>query len=449
MKRNITEYLLTFLVTILLPGAVIIIIYGLSNRGTSPVEPQATLSQYHVPSVDHSGFPILQENYEDPRDVTLACLSCHNKRDEEIMATAHWRWERETNIPGRGEVTIGKKNLLNNFCTGAAGNNGSCMRCHIGYGWEDKSFDFGDPKNIDCLVCHDQTGTYLKKKGAAGMPSTKENATPDYPVPDYPYVAQNVGLPKRNNCGICHFYGGGGNNVKHGDLEEVLLDCKREVDIHMTTEGKDMQCIDCHLTENHNIKGRAYSVSASNTNRIYCVQCHTDEPHGDRLLDSHFNKVTCQACHIPTYAKGNATKLYWDWSSAARLDEEGYPIMENDADGNHNYLSIKGSFVWDDHVKPEYQWFNGTADHYLKGDTIHEIPVKINELFGEYSDTAAKIWPVKVHRGKQIYDTENKTLIYLKLWSKNKGEGAFWQDFNWDTAALLGMEYNGLPFLGS
>ena len=34
----------------------------------------------------------------------------------------------------------------------------------------DDTFDFDDPNNIDCLVCHDQTGTYAKAKPAAGMP---------------------------------------------------------------------------------------------------------------------------------------------------------------------------------------------------------------------------------------------------------------------------------------
>jgi len=78
----------------------------------------------------------------NPKDVTAACLTCHNKRDDELMQSTHWRWERDAYIPGRGNVKIGKINLLNNFCTGAPGNNGSCMRCHIGYGWGDKTFDF-------------------------------------------------------------------------------------------------------------------------------------------------------------------------------------------------------------------------------------------------------------------------------------------------------------------
>ncbi len=446
--KKLRYILISILVTLILPGLVLLGVLKISNLEHKALPVDVILKSEHVKPVDHSQFDVLQKEFESPFEVTETCLGCHNGRDDQIMETAHWKWERETEIPGRGTVTIGKKNLINNFCTGARGNNGSCMRCHIGYGWKDKSFDFSDNKNIDCLVCHDNTGTYFKQKGKAGMPATEETADQYFSVPDYNYVSQNVGLPNKNNCGVCHFYGGGGNNVKHGDLEEALLSCSKDVDVHMAMEGKDMACIDCHITENHLIKGKLYSVSSMNKDRITCEQCHTSAPHQDLVIDRHNEKVACQTCHIPVYAKANATKLWWDWSSAGELDDMGLPISENDADGNHNYLSIKGNFVWDDHVKPEYYWFNGTADHYLQDDTISEIPVKINTLFGEYRDSASKIYPVKVHRGKQIYDVNNKTLISLKLWAKEQGEGAYWQDFDWDTAAILGMQYNERPYSG-
>ncbi len=441
--------MISLLVVLILPGYVVYIIfnfYGSRIATRLPVETE--FSADHISSTDHSEFEVLQGDFGTPNEVTEACLSCHTKRDEEIMATAHWTWERETAIPGRGAITIGKKNLLNNFCTGATGNNSSCMRCHIGYGWKDKSFDFEDPKNIDCLVCHDQTDTYFKKKGEAGYPATAENATAVYPAPDYNYVSQNVGLPRKENCGICHFYGGGGNNVKHGDLEEALLDCSFEVDVHMSSDSLDMSCIDCHKTEKHLISGKSYSVSSANVNRVTCEQCHSGSPHQDRILDEHYLRVACQTCHIPAYAKVNSTKVWWDWSSGGKLDDEGKPYYEPDADGNHNYLSAKGNFVWDDNIEPEYYWFNGTADHYLNSDTISEIPVKINTLFGNYQDSTAKIWPVKVHRGRQMYDTINNTIVHLKLAGKRKGEGAFWMDFDWDTAAYLGMKYNERPYSG-
>lgn len=447
MKGKLKERLGTLAIVVLLPVLTAVVIFQIKQTGSHPVKPTAVLQAEKQSSADHSHYEILQKDFQSPREVTAACISCHTKRDDEIMKTSHWRWEITEEIPGRGEVTIGKKNLINNFCTGASGNNGSCMRCHIGYGWEDKSFDFEDPNNIDCLVCHDQTGTYLKQSGKAGMPATKETATAGFPVPDYNQVAANVGLPKRTNCGVCHFNGGGGNNVKHGDLEEAMAGCSREVDVHMGVDGKNMQCVDCHITENHNIKGKLYSVSSANTNRVSCDQCHTSQPHQNRIIDHHTEKVACQTCHIPVYAKANATKLWWDWSSAGKL-KDGKPYDEKDYDGNHNYLSIKGNFVWDDHVKPEYYWFNGTADHYINGDTISEIPVKINTLFGDYNDENSKIWPVKVHRGKQVYDTETKELINLKLHADKVGEGAYWKDFNYDTAAVLGMAYNDRYYSG-
>jgi octaheme c-type cytochrome (tetrathionate reductase family) len=449
MGGKAKKSIITLVFTVILPLSVLWLTFSIAGYRGKTEEVKIKFKSEHTPSVDHREFKILQQDFDDPRKVTEACLSCHNGRDEEIMATAHWNWERETTLPGReGTYKIGKKNLINNFCTGVIGNNGSCMRCHIGYGWEDDSFDFGDSKNIDCLVCHDNTETYFKQKGRFGWPATEETANAQYQVPDYPYVAQNIGLPKKNNCGICHFYGGGGNNVKHGDLEQAIVGCSRKVDVHMTAEGADMSCIDCHLTEKHNIKGKLYSVSADNANRISCEQCHTSSPHNDQLLDQHNAKVACQTCHIPKYAKANATKLWWDYSTAGRLDDEGYAISENDADGNHNYLSIKGSFVWDKNVQPEYTFFNGTADHYLFEDTIKEIPVKIIDLKGNYTDSASKIIPVKVHRGRQPYDVNNKTLISLKLWAAQKGEGAFWKDFDFQKASEIGMELAGRPYSG-
>lgn len=399
-------------------------------------------------SVDHSQFEILKQNFDSAQMVTAACLSCHTERDKEIMATSHWLWQREEEIDGKGKVPLGKRNILNNFCIGTMGSEKTCTRCHIGYGWEDKSFDFNEPTNIDCLVCHDKTGTYVKGKGMAGLPD---------PSVDLNLVSQNVGSPGRENCGVCHFWGGGGNNVKHGDMDVAMLDCSREVDVHMTTEGEDMSCVDCHVTEKHQMSGKVYALSSENKDRATCQHCHTDRPHNDNMLNDHNARVACQTCHIPVYAKANATKMIWDWSTAGRLDDHGNPMHENDADGNHNYLSIKGNFVYDDHVIPEYFWFNGIADHQLIEDKIDTIPIQMNSLSGSYRDKGenmiskepSKIWPVKVHRGKQIYDTVNMTLIQPKLWAPNKGEGAYWKDFDWDEASRIGMEYVGLPYSGA
>ena len=134
----------------------------------------------------------------------------------------------------------------------------------------------------------------------------------------------------------------------------------------MASDGEDMQCVDCHTAENHRMLGKLYSVSSMNRDRSSCIQCHTNAPHNEQVLNEHTVKVSCQACHIPEYAKVNSTKLYWDWSASGKL-LDGKPFALKDSLGNETYLSIKGSFVWGRNVKPEYIWFNGTAGRSVSG----------------------------------------------------------------------------------
>jgi octaheme c-type cytochrome (tetrathionate reductase family) len=393
-----------------------------------------------VSSIDHTKLEILQQKFATPQEVTAACNTCHTERHKEIMNSSHWNWERISYIEGRGIASVGKKNALNNFCIGSGGNEQSCAKCHIGFGMSNNHYDFTNKLNVDCMVCHDNSDEYLKGSSMAGYPDRSVNLTK---------VAQSVGKPTKINCGSCHFYSGGGNNVKHGDLEEALLACERDIDVHMAANGMDLSCVDCHTAENHKMLGKLYSVSSTNNNRSTCVQCHTAQPHFNDLLNKHFAKVSCQACHIPEYAKVNATKMAWKWSEAGQL-KEGEAYEQTDSLGNIEYMSIKGSFVWKKNVKPDYQWFNGTADHYLLGDTItpSDEPIKMNTLFGNHADGKSKIIPVKIHYGDQIYDPKTKLLIQPKLYAEHKGDSAYWKDFDWDNASKAGMDRIGLPYSG-
>lgn len=161
----------------------------------------------------------------------------------------------------------------------------------------------------------------------------------------------------------------------------------------MASNGMNMECVDCHRAPNHQMLGRLYSVSSENTRRATCEQCHSNTPHLDNILNRHGAKVSCQACHIPQYAKVNKTKMTWKWSDAGKL-RNGQPYEENDDENYHTYLSTKGTFTWQRNVIPEYIWFNGTADHYFFGDTIREVPVKINILNGTPTDKQSKIIPL-------------------------------------------------------
>jgi len=440
-KVNKMKKFLAFLIVISVITAIILgSLYSLDYEPTTLMKLKDKYSKKHKPKVDHKRFEVLQAKFENAREVTKACESCHNLTAGEVMQSNHWSWEREEYIQGRGIVYIGKKNAINNFCIGSQGNEQSCAKCHIGLGFDDEGKMYTDSTNIDCLVCHDNSETYAKASGAAGAPV--ENL-------DLNLIAQSVGKPKRSNCGVCHFYGGGGNNVKHGHLESAMNEPSKEIDIHMASEGMNLQCIDCHLTENHKISGKLYSFASTCTNRNTCDQCHTNAPHEKDLINSHTLKVSCEACHIPTYAKENSTKLYWDWSTAGKL-KDGKPYNEEDSLGNDTYLSIKGSFVWGKNLKPAYVWFNGTANHYLLGDTIEDATKQLvlNQLNGSYKDRESKIVPVKIHIAKQPYDPVTKVLIQPKLYAEKEGEGAFWKDFNWQTASEIGMKDVGLPFSG-
>lgn len=398
---------------------------------------------------DHSQFAILQQEFATPHELTAACLSCHNRTSQEVMQSSHWNWSRDYVLPGGDTIPLGKKNIINNFCIGIGSNEPRCTSCHTGYGWDDNNFNFAQELNIDCVVCHDQTGTYEKFPAGAGYPVDKvrtfEGKT--YTPPDYSHIAQNVGKPSKKNCGVCHFTGGGGNNVKHGDMGVELTNMAYTKDVHMSAEGANMKCIDCHTTTSHNIPGNLYSIASVNEDRVTCEQCHTAKPHHDQLLNRHTHRVACQTCHIPTYAKKHSTKMYWDWSVAGQFDDKGKMIVTHDSTGNVIYHSKKGAFQWAKNVVPEYAWFNGRASHYLLGEAADtSSPVKLNTLLGDYHDKDAMIIPVKVHRGKQIYDPVNNTMIVPHLYGDDST--SYWKNFDWNRAAETGMKHIGLPYSG-
>jgi len=424
----------------------VIIISNLSIDDTANIEREKLqklkieLTKKRTPRVDHSQFEILKKKFKTPQEVTEACLSCHNLTADDIMQSNHWHWEREEYVQGIGVVYLGKANAINNYCIGAAGNEGACAKCHIGYGMDSEGKVFVDKKNIDCMVCHDQTETYIKAQNMAGAPA---------PNVDFSFVAQNVGRPNRTNCGVCHFYGGGGDGVKHGDLDASMFSPTRDIDIHMAIDGPNLVCVDCHKTHRHNIAGKLYSLSSMNRNRVFSEDCHSSMPHKDDMINEHTLKVSCQTCHIPIYAKKQPTKMYWDWSKAGKL-KNGKPYKEIDSLGKENYLSTKGFFVWKIRQIPDYIWFNGTASHYIAGQKIEnsEQTLILNQLYGSYDDPDSKIIPLKIHRGKIPYDPINKILIKPKLFAEKEGLGAFWKDFDWIRASEVGHKEFGLPFSG-
>ncbi len=111
----------------------------------------------------------------------------------------------------------------------------------------------------------------------------------------------------------------------------------------------------------------------------------------------------------------------------------------------HSYLKIKGEFTYEQDAVPEYRWFNGTVGRNLLGDKIDPTKVTpLNPPFGSIDDPKAKIWPFKIHRGKQPYDAGFNYLFP----PVTGGTGGYWTTFDWDKSFRLGSEASKIPYSG-
>ena len=425
-------------------------------------------------TADHSRFKQLQGPFKSGPEVTDACQQCHTEAPKQVMETRHWTWDY-TN-PRTGQ-RLGKMTMLNSFCVGNRSNEAFCTSCHIGYGWKDDKFDFLSERNVDCLVCHDTTGKYKKPAGLAGHPAYERTEYPPgsgkflEPV-DLDFVARHVGKSRRENCGACHYNGGGGDGVKHGDLDSSLNKATRALDVHMDKDGLNFSCATCHQTESHKVAGSRVAPTAADPhgplmrgkhedrNPATCQACHGDKPHkgttggllgsvsrGDQL-NAHTRSLACQTCHIPEFARGGVpTKMSWDYSTAGRLDASGKPMQIKDDKGHVIYDSRKGDFVLGENVIPVYRWFDGTVVYTLQTDKIDPTKtVSINRFHGTPGAADARIWPVKVFQGNQPYDKVNRTLLIPH--TAIPDDTAYWYNFDWDKALRAGAEAGGPPFSG-
>jgi octaheme c-type cytochrome (tetrathionate reductase family) len=425
MKKRFPTWtvgLIGILLVILVP-----VLYFLPRARAASANPSDYLPEKTV-HVDHAD--IVKGEFNTGQDVTRACLACHEDAATDLMKTTHWTWESKAfDVPWRETpATIGKINQINNFCIGSQGNENKCMSCHAGYGWEEgRETALASTENVDCLACHADLGAYAK--GEFGNPAEGV---------DLLAAARSVRLPTRENCGKCHFDGGGGNGVKHGDLDESLYFPSENNDVHMGGE-LNLQCTDCHWTTNHQVLGRMltdnYTIDPEE--QVSCEQCHVDQQHEDERLNTHLAAVACQTCHIPALATEDPTKVYWDWSQAGQ---------EGRIDDHFTYLKIKGEFVYETDYAPTYLWFNGNNEYrYILGDKIDPNGITyINKPAGSIGDSNAKIFPFKLHIAKQPYDAVNNYLLQ----PITAGQDGFWTNFNWDQAFELAEPVTGLDYSG-
>ncbi len=395
--------------------------------------PTDCISCHHPQTPDHGSLVAAIPGGADPRAVTADCIRCHETSAQDILKTAHWNWKGKTpDIAGHEHSTsLGFINTVDNYYLSVGANIEEFSNIHIGYGRIDGSFNFKDPKSIDCLICHDTTGTYKREKGSVGMPAADSNLAS---------AARAVGRPSRSNCGSCHFYTGGGPNAKHGDLEPFLARPTPEQDVHMGM--MDMRCQDCHRTEKHAVAGLAFAAPVVE-GRVFCEKCHSERPHGitgplSRHLDSHVKALACETCHIPQIARQYPTRLTTDFSQAGK----DLPSAK-DANGMPTFDKSWGAMTWGKDIPPVYRWFKGERESRMVGEKIQPSEtVALNAPLGERQNPESRIYPFKIHTAVIPYDSGSNTLAAPLLW------GSFLKDFNWTTAVADGMKRLEQPFSG-
>jgi hypothetical protein len=291
-----------------------------------------------------------------------------------MMATAHWTWEHTNSLTGQ---RLGKNNVINNYCIAVPSNEPRCTCCHVGWGYSDKTFDFSDETKVDCLVCHDTTGEYKKFPAGSGYPvmgTPKEfpaGSGKIWPVVDLVRVAQNVGKSSRATCGACHFYGGGDDAVKHGDLDSTMAYPSRELDVHMGTNGLNFACAKCHQTEEHRIPGTRYAKDHTGRPDV------RELPHGGaapgqpaRPGPAHRTGGVPDLPHPGVRARGqihhDVLGLVHGGGQRHQRAEHG----DSERAGGSHLRHPEGGFVWERDVVPEYIWFNGGATYVTLDDEI-------------------------------------------------------------------------------
>lgn len=400
---------------------------------------------------DHTKHEALKQAFNSGEEITKACLTCHSEASAQFHKTIHWTWLASGSTD---DLRYGKGGYsVNNFCISANKmEDKACLKCHAG--WD------GTKKDVNCLKCHGDK-KFNFKEAFDDLEAFKGDTDPDTLaiVADIRSGMQDavntIVLPGRQHCGECHFKGGGGDGVKHGDLDTSLMKPNKMLDVHMGIDGQDFTCTRCHTTTNHNIAGRIYTNPAVENSKslveddlapkIACISCHTDHPHKTASkMNDHTDKVACQSCHIPKFARVNPTKMSWDWSKAGKL-KDGKPFAIEGDLGKETYLSIKGEMTWEKNVIPEYFWSNGTQTSTTVQDTIDpSTVVKVSQPVGSMDDPASRIFPFKIHQGKQPYDKINKTLLAPLL----SGPKGFWTTFNMPEALKIGNALTDVAYSG-
>lgn len=347
------------------------------------------------------------------------CVRCHLEEAKQAHGSTHYQLSGPTpnvpNIPG----DAGKGNGgMNTYCGAiTTSRDVTCAGCHTGNGQKATAeATNAQLANVDCLMCHQ--ANYARK--AAGpyepVPAVGQDGQPrqlTLPVEDangfhftpdeakmtisIVEAARTAGPTTRATCLRCHANAGGGDGTKRGDLSSADVNPSVQHDLHMSPQGEDMTCADCHDAGNHRVSGRGLDLRQNDVPQaLTCAKCHGERPHGDynsrsgESRDAHAARVACQTCHIPTFGKDVSTEMARDWRT---------PVWWPGAFGGQGGWKPEEERA--SNVIPSYRWFDLTSNVYLLGQSPAQNAdgeYIFGEPLGSVSSAGAKIYPMKEHR---------------------------------------------------
>ena len=390
------------------------------------------------PDCQSACVPVNDHDCLTAADYPSACLGCHDGgvggvQYDDAFNSVHYKWtgpgEDMTNEPGtdQGKLT----NAMNTYCINILGNWGVCGSCHAGRGLKPGT---GDTKaNVDCLMCHNEEYALARVRlgdGSMGAPTLTDSMV-------------QPATPTKTNCLKCHAFGGGANAIKRGDIaNELITNTDPEYDVHMNNAGANLQCINCHSFNGmHKVSGKGSDLRPTDfESEVSCESCHNNKPDGSGWShalagvrgepDRHMPKVSCQACHIPTYGKTH-TEMHRTWTTHIDGTDATTCDEANPCPGHPDHDANTEPMV------PAYKFWNRMSDNYLLGDIAQINPDTGNSFqtsmpqgdIGEYN---GKLYPFKYKTSEAPISTDGK-IIAVDTFEYLKGTG------NINTAVAKGV----------
>lgn len=350
--------------------------------------------------LDHAGKLM---NY----DGAATCLACHAQQVHDFAASNHYQWKGKlgamNDFCGYPDINLGPSRLMT---VNGKQVDGGCAMCHAGLGERPTS---ENELNADCLMCH--ASQY--ERTAVDIGAGVFRFRPNYPAMPATITIQRT--PERQACLVCHDSSGGGENNKRGDMSAALAAPSVNQDVHM---GNGITCVDCHTTASHKIAGRGADLLVDEGVPMrQCASCHNPNVDHPTEVVRHLDKVACQSCHIPAFARVASTDMLRDYRTA-----------EVNSRGLYEPAIIRGA-----NITPQYAFWNGQSVIYA-----YHTPAATGQWMAKPSGGIddGKLYPFKRHEAWMPQDPAGKAILPVK-------SGILFQTGNLDAAIKAGAQAAG------